>query len=135
MSNTREIEEIWTLLAGKRRDFVESFYSQLFQRFPDYQQYFPKHMDAQMELMMELVGSIARFSNHIDLIRPYLLQVGAAHKDMVLLKREDLCNFRDVFIDTAAIICGEHWEERHAKAFRDAFDDTIIPIIFEGMRS
>jgi len=125
---------MWDLLAGRRRQFVESFYHDLFGRFPDYRQYFPDHMDAQMERMMDLIGAVARFSNHIDLVRPYLLRVGAAHK-MVSLKMEDLCNFRDVFIDTTAASCGEFWEERHAKAFREAFDDTIIPIVYEGLRN
>lgn len=86
-----------------------------------------------MERMMDLISAIARFSDHVDIVRPYLLKVGAAHK-MVPLKTQDLCNFRDVFIDTAATTCGARWEERHAQAFQEAFDDTIIPIVYEGLR-
>lgn len=132
MRKVDPIEEVWDLLAGQRRRFIESFYDNLFERFPRYRQYFPEHMDAQMERMMDLIGSVARFSTHIDLVRPYLLKVGAAHKH-VPLHLEDLRNFRDVFIDTAAA-CVDDWQERHAQAFRDAFDDTIIPIVYEGLR-
>lgn len=128
------IKEVWVLLAGRQKQFVEAFYGNLFHQFPDYEQYFPEHMDTQMERMVELIGAIAHISNQINLIRPYLLQVGAAHKDLALLKHEDLCNFRDVFIATAAIVCAENWEERHTLAFQAAFDETIIPIIYEGLR-
>ncbi len=134
MSDVNSIKEVWDLLAGRRRQFIETFYANLFNQFPDYQQYFPEHMDAQMERMMELISSVVHISDQINHIRPYLLQVGAAHKEIVLLKKEDLCNFRDVFIETAATTCGESWEDRHAKAFQAAFDDTIIPIVYEGLR-
>lgn len=133
-SETKPIKEVWDLLAGRRRQFVESFYANLFHQFPDYEQYFPEHMDAQMERMMDLIGSVAFLSDQINLIRPYLLQVGAAHKDILRLEMEDLCNFRDVFIETAADVCSESWQDRHALAFQAAFDDTIIPIIYEGLR-
>ena len=132
MNHDNPIEEVWNLLAGQRKRLVESFYDNLFIRFPHYHQYFPEHMEPQTERMMDLVGSVARFSNQINLIRPYLLKVGESHKT-IQLKLEDLCNFRDVFIDTVAETCGASWEERHAEAFREAFDDTIIPIVHEGL--
>ena len=134
MLDVDTIEEVWDLLAQSRKQFIESFYANFFDQFPDYKQYFPDCMDQQMERMMDLVSSLARFSNHIDLIRPYLLEVGDAHKEMVLLTKQDLCNFRDVFIKTAAETCGSDWEERHSIALHDAFDETIIPIVHEGMR-
>lgn len=134
VSEANPIEEVWGQLAGRQKQFVEAFYGNLFHQFPDYEKYFPEHMDAQMERMVELISSITHISNQINLIRPYLLQVGAAHKDLALLRYEDLCNFRDVFIATAAIVCAESWEERHALAFQAAFDDTIIPIVYEGLR-
>ena len=134
MYDDNPIEQVWNLLAGRRKQLVESFYDNLFIRFPHYRQHFPEHMDPQMERMMDLIGSVARFSDHISLIRPYLLKVGEAHK-AINLELEDLRNFRDVFIDTVAQTCGASWEEQHAKAFREAFDDTIIPIVYEGLRS
>jgi hemoglobin-like flavoprotein len=135
MSEINQMEEVWDLLAGRRRQFIESFYSNLFDQFPDYKQYFPENMDAQMERMMELISAVVRVSHRIPLIRSYLMQVGAAHKDIVKLKKEDLYNFSDVFIITAASTCGDSWEDRHEKAFRAAFDDTIIPIIYDGLNS
>ena len=129
------MKDIWDLLAGRRRQFIETFYANLFSQFPDYEQYFPENMDAQMERMLDLISSVILISDRIPLIRPYLMQVGAAHKDIVTLKKKDLCNFRDVFIETAAITCGDSWEERHAIAFHKVFDDTIIPIIYDGLKS
>lgn len=135
IADANPIKEVWDLLGARQKQFVESFYGNLFHQFPDYEKHFPQHMNEQTERMMELVGSVAQFSNCMDLIRPYLLKVGAAHKEMEALTVEDLRNFRDVFIATAASVCGNNWEEQHTLAFREVFDDAIIPIIDEGIRS
>ena len=126
------IGNVWRSLAGQRIQMVESFYRKLFERFPQYREMFPAEMDPQMERMVEMFTTVASFSTHIDLVRPYLLRVGEAHAKMDLTS-EDLGNFRDVFLETLSDIRPAGWNEAHAAAWRTAFDDVIIPIIEEGM--
>ena len=131
MSN-QALAEVWNSLAGQRVQMVKVFYDNLFTRYPHYQKLFPQNIDHQMDLMVETMSTVINFSDQINLIRPYLLRVGVAHKHHNLHK-DDFRNFAAVFIDTLEQICSDMWEERHRKAFEDIFDDLILPIIEEGL--
>ncbi len=52
--------------------------------------------------MVEMISAVTRFSDHIDLVRPYLLRVSRAHQPYQL-GRQDLNDFKRAFIDTIAI--------------------------------
>ena len=74
------IKQTWHELAGRRNTFVEGFYDRLFERHPAYREKFPDDMSAQMEHMVEMVSSVARYCDHMGLIEPYLRTVGYAHR-------------------------------------------------------
>ena len=126
------IEETWDSLAGRRREIVESFYEHLFDQHPKYREMFPDSLDHQMEKMVEMLSAVARFSDHIDLIRPYLLRIAEAHKELGI-DAEDVANFRNAMIETLAEKSGPDWNQAHTEAFAAAFDNTIIPLFEEGL--
>lgn len=126
------IQQTWDSLAGRRIVFVDAFYSRLFEEYPEYRKLFPESMTPQKEKMVEMISSVARFADHIDLIRTYLLEVGAAHH-RTGIAAGDIRNFTEVFLDSLAEACGESWESRHEKAWREAFEDVIVPIFDEGL--
>jgi hemoglobin-like flavoprotein len=126
------IEQTWDSLAGRRVIFVERFYSRLFESYPEYRKLFPESMNPQKEKMVEMISSIARFADHIDLIRVYLLNIGAAHRH-IGISGEHIENFKEVFLDSLAETCGESWGPKHETAWRAVFDDVIIPIFEEGL--
>jgi hemoglobin-like flavoprotein len=95
------IKQDWDALAGKRMQFAHGFYERLFARHPQYQAMFPSSMDTQMEKMVEMFSSIARFADHSDLIRPYLVSVGYAHRRLGI-GAADVENFKEAFIATLA---------------------------------
>lgn len=125
-------EKIWDALAGRRIELVRTFYERLFERYPEYRTLFPESMDQQMEKMVEILSAIVRFSDHIDLIRPYLLNAARAHKSLGI-DAEDLRKFTDVLIEAVGEACPERWSEESAQAWRQSLDDVVIPIFEEGL--
>jgi len=128
------IRDDWNALAGQRAAFTRRFYKRLFERHPDYQAKFPPSMDAQSERMVEMLSGVVRFADHADVVRPYLEDVGHAHRH-VGIGHDDVQNFVTVFIETLSEICGDGWDERHAEAWRLAFDDLIVPLFEDGLGS
>lgn len=126
------IREDWEALAGRRGQFAKQFYAEFFERFPEYRDLFPAEMDAQMERMVEMFSSIARFADRTDLIQPYLLQVGFAHRRFGI-RLSDAENFKNVFIETLGRVLGDDWDGRHESAWQHAFDDMLIPMFDEGL--
>lgn len=130
--NMDAIREDWEALAGKRMQFTHAFYENLFERHPRYRELFPSSMDAQMEKMVEMFSSLARFADHSDLIRPYLVSVGLAHRHTGI-GADDVGNFKEAFIETLAHLRAEHWDAGHERAWREAFDEMLIPLFEEGL--
>jgi len=126
------IQQTWDALAGRRSLLVDNFYSRLFELYPEYQKLFPESMTPQKDRMVETIGSVARFANHIDLIRAYVLDIGAAHR-RIGISTQHVENFKEVLLNSLAVTCGESWEPRHEKAWREAFEDVIIPSFEEGL--
>ena len=128
------IKQDWEALAGKRMQFTHGFYERLFARHEQYRNLFPQGMDTQMERMVEMFSSIARFADHTDLIRPYLVSVGYAHRRLGI-GASDVENFKEVFIETLAHLREEAWNETHEKAWHEVFDDMIVPMFDEGLET
>jgi len=126
------IRDDWNALAGQRAAFTRRFYKRLFERHPDYQAKFPPSMDAQSERMVEMLSGVVRFADHADVVRPYLEDVGHAHR-RVGIGHQDVQNFTAVFIETLAEICGASFDTRHTEAWRLAFDDLIVPLFEDGL--
>lgn len=126
------IAQDWDALAGRRAEFTRSFYASFFERYSEYRSLFPPTMDAQMERMVELFSTMARFANQADVVAPYLKQVGFAHRNFGI-RLGDAERFRDVFIDTLADMLAATWNEEHSAAWRAAFDDMLLPMFDEGL--
>ncbi len=128
------IRRDWEALAGKRMQFTHDFYERLFDRHPQYRDLFPKSMDAQMERMVEMFSSVVRFADHSDLIRPYLVNVGFAHRRMGI-DAADMENFKETFLDTLAHLRKAQWSAQNDTAWRQAFDDMILPLFEQGLET
>lgn len=128
------IAESWAALAGQRVELVRAFYERLFERFPKYRAMFPEKLDPQADRMVEMFSTVARYADHVDFVRPYLLEVSYAHRHLGL-HEEDLRNFEDVFIETLAEKGAAFWTEEYTAAWREAFDDMIVPILAERLRA
>ena len=128
------IKQDWEALAGKRMQFTHGFYERLFARNARYRDLFPEGMDAQMEKMVEMFSSIARFADHTDLIRPYLVSVGYAHRRLGI-GAADVENFKEAFIETLAHLREGAWNETHEKAWHEVFDDMVVPMFDEGLET
>ena len=121
------IQHDWQALAGRRMQFAHAFYERLFERHPRYRGMFPESLDSQMEKMVEMFSGIARFSDHTDLVRPYLTSVGYAHRRLGI-HEQDVENFKQAFVETLAELRGD-------KAWNTAFDDMIVPMFDEGLET
>ena len=128
------LQKDWEALAGRRTEFTRDFYSRFFERYPQYRDMFPQDMDAQMEKMVEMFSSISRFADHIDMIRPYLVNVGFVHRRLGI-GAEDVENFKNVFIETLGELCAPWWDEEHDAAWHQAFEDLIVPMFDEGLET
>ena len=128
------IRQDWQALAGKRMQFTHAFYENLFRQHPQYRALFPEAMDTQMERMVEMFSSIARFADHVDVIRPYLANVGYAHRAMGI-SAEDVSNFVSVFLDSLGEFRGPAWNDEHQSAWSEAFQNMIVPLFDEGLET
>lgn len=134
MSDLQPFSALWDSIAGRRVEVVRYFYDQLFETHPEYKRLFPEQMDHQMEKMVEMISAVARFSNRIDLIQPYLMQISRTHQTYNL-SSQDLNNFKRVFIDAIAASLPEQWNKQTEDSLNCAFDDTLIPIFEEGLQA
>ena len=130
--NKQVIEELWDSLAGERVQLIGAFYERLFDRYPQYRELFPDKMDHQKDKMVEMLSALARFSDHIDMIRPYMTRIAEVHRSLGL-HPQDLRNFQAVLIETLEQQSGSRWRPEHGVAFKEAFDTSIIPLFEDGM--
>jgi len=130
--NTEIIRESWSALAGHRREFIEAFYARLFERYPQYRGLFPENMNAQLERMIEMLSSLAEFAEHAHLLEPHLRKVGFAHRKTGI-HASDVENFKDTFLDTLATFAATGDADTQRRAWREAFDEVIIPLFDEGL--
>ena len=69
--DTEIIKTSWDGMAGRRLEFVQAFYDRLFERHPHYRELFPESMHAQLERMIEMMGTLAQFADRLPLLQPY----------------------------------------------------------------
>ncbi len=130
--DTTSIKQVWVAMAGQRVPLVEAFYSRLFERHPQYRKLFPQTLAPQTEKMVEMFSSVAGFADQTDLVRPYLLRVGQAHRRLGITVA-DVENFKESFLETLAEMYPGSWEPRHESAWRKAFDEVILPLFNQGL--
>lgn len=132
--NEQRIGEVWDSFHGKHYEVIEHFYQRFFERFPNYRKFFPESMDAQMKKMVRTIGLVARVADSTSVVEPHIERVGDHHKPYALQK-EDLENFKDVFIEVLGEEYGEAWSAEHGRAWHQAFDEVIIPSMMKGLGS
>lgn len=130
--NSEIIRASWRELTGQRREFIDTFYTRLFERYPDYRDLFPPHMNVQLEHMIEMISTLAQFADHTHLLEPYLGKVGFAHRGTGI-HADDVENFKEVFLDTLAAFSTADDVDSRCRAWREVFDDVIIPLFDEGL--
>ena len=131
--NTELIAQTWQALGDRQAQFIEAFYDRFFERFPGYRKLFPHELrTAHLEKMVLTLALLADLSDDRPAIAPRLHNLGAAHKPFDLELR-DFNNFKAVFIEVLGPQLGKHWTTAAAKAWNDAFDAVLIPLLREGM--
>lgn len=130
--HTDIIKTSWNELAGRRLAFIEAFYDRLFERYPRYRELFPGQMDAQHERMIEMIGTLAQFVDHIPPLEPYLSNVGFQHR-RTGIRAADVENFKNVFLETLAGFPTAIDPDAQRAAWQTAFDEVIIPLFDQGL--
>ena len=129
--NTELIADTWGAIEDPMA-FVESFYARFFERFPGYRPLFPKQLDpGHLEKMVQTMALVARMSEDRSLVAPHVHKVGAAHRPYAL-GPQDLANFEAAFIEMLGERLGPRWSPAAARAWKQAFDEVIIPLMREG---
>ena len=128
---TELIAETWGAIDDPMA-FVESFYARFFERFPAYRRLFPQQLDPKhLEKMVQTMALVTRLSEDRGTIAPHVHKLGAAHKPYALGPK-DLGNFKAVFIETLGGRLGASWSPEAAKAWDQAFEEVILPLMQEG---
>lgn len=129
---TEIIAETWDALGPNQTEFIEAFYQRFFERFPAYRVHFPHKLNAKhLEKMVQTMALMAHLSDDRGVITPHMHKVGAAHKPYDL-KPRDMENFKAVFLETLEERLGDRWVSDAARAWADAFDQVLIPLMREG---
>jgi hemoglobin-like flavoprotein len=126
------IGQTWDSITDKHRDLVVAFYDRFFERFPHYREFFPKSMDHQMRKMVNTMAMVARLADSCDMVEPHMTRLGEAHRDYHL-EKEDLDNFKSVFLEVLAEYLGDRWEGECCDSWTEAFDKIIEPYMLKGM--
>lgn len=131
--NTALIEQTWQILGDRQGQFVEDFYQRFFERFPGYRKLFPRKLQpADLEKMLFTAALLADLADDRADIAPRLHKLGAAHKPRAL-DGHDFGNFKEVFIEVLGPQLGAHWTPAAEKAWNEAFDDVVIPLMRQGL--
>ena len=132
---TELIAETWGALGADQQAFIEAFYARFFERFPDYRPLFPKELNpAHLAKMVQTMALLAHLSEERGVISPHMHRVGFAHRPYDL-SAEDLANFKTTFVGLLGERLGAGWSDAAAAAWMQAFDEVLIPLLSEGMRS
>lgn len=130
---TELIAATWEALGEGQREFVEAFYQRFFDRFPDYRPLFPLELDERhLEKMVQTMALVANLSDDRSSIAPHMHRVGHAHRAYGLTAR-DFDNFKRTFLELLADRLGKQWSTEAEKAWTDAFDAVLVPLMREGL--
>jgi len=131
--NTEIIAETWQALGNRQSEFVEAFYERFFERFPGYRPLFPRPLHREhLDKMVQTMALMAHLSEDKSIIAPHLHKLGAEHKPYDL-KPHDFDNFKEVFLEVLGEHLGERWQPAVNKAWSEAFDRVLVPLMREGM--
>lgn len=130
--NTELIAKTWDALHADHLGLIESFYARFFERFPNYRSLFPAQMDHHMRRMVDTMAMVSRLADHSDVIESRMVHVGERHGHYGL-GREDLDNFRDVFIEVIEEHCAGQWDGDCRAAWKEAFDRAVLPLVMRGL--
>jgi hemoglobin-like flavoprotein len=130
--NTELLAKTWDSLHANHLDLIQSFYLRFFERFPNYRSLFPSEMDNHMRRMVDTMAMVSRLADHNDVIESRMLNVGDRHRHYGLA-REDLDNFRDVFIEVLEENCRGQWNADCRDAWKEAFDSAVLPLVMRGL--
>lgn len=129
--NTELIAQTWGAIEDPVA-FVRDFYARFFERFPGYRALFPQQLDPKhLDKMVQTMALVARMSEDRRVIAPHVHKLGAAHKPYALAPK-DLANFKAVFVEMLGQRLGAGWSPAAAKAWDQAFEEVIIPLMREG---
>jgi molybdopterin-binding protein len=130
---TQVIGQSWDQLSDKQQEVIRTFYTRLLETYPKYKPLFPQSI-AEMEKLMRKVGRtialLARVSEDTEVLHPHMLKLGDKHRRLNL-KKEDLLNFKTVFID----VLREYCDSDCVDMWNRAFDDHVIPYMVQGLES
>jgi hemoglobin-like flavoprotein len=132
--NTELIAQTWQALGERQAKFVAAFYERFFERFPGYRRFFPRELgEAHLQKMVATVALLADLAEDTGDVAPRLHRLGAAHRPFELAPR-DFGNFKAVFIEVLREHSGS-WSPEAAKAWSDAFEEVLFPLMREGVRA
>jgi hemoglobin-like flavoprotein len=130
---TELIAETWEALGAAQREFVEAFYHRFFERYPDYRPLFPLELNPRhLEKMVQTMALVANLSDDRGSIAPHMHKVGEAHKAYGLGAR-DFDNFKGTFLELLGERLGQRWTTEAERAWNDAFDQVLVPLMREGL--
>ena len=130
--DTQSLNEVWLELTDHRPQLIEAFYTRLFERHPEYRELFPDPSGAPTDQMVDMFSGVAGFSQYTGLLRPHLRRTGVAHRRFGITQG-DVKNFMETFLSVLAEIYPGTWEPRHESAWREAFEEVIIPCFSAGL--
>ncbi len=131
--NTELIGQTWDKLADRQKELGRTFFTQLFEQFPQYKPLFSETLDRQLDKIIETMAMVARIANDTEVLHPKMIKLGMKHSQFKLNK-EDLQNFKQVFLDVLTSFCLETWTEERRQAWEEVFDQRIIPYMVEGLK-
>ncbi len=129
--DTELIGKSWDALGEKQREFINTFYHRFLEKYPQYKPLFPSSRDAMDKLMDKVVRTmalVARIAGDTEILHPQLMKLGQKHRRLNLSK-EDLENFKEIFLETLSDFC----EEKCMTVWAQAFDEYIIPYMVYGL--
>jgi len=94
----RLVQKCWFALSNHATSITTDFYSELFERYPEYQKYFRSDISAQQEKLMKMINIIINGVEVWEKIEPEIYKLGQYHSQIGHFTAEDFHHVSETLI-------------------------------------
>jgi len=97
-ADVRLVQKCWFALSNHAERITSEFYTELFERYPEYRKFFRSDMKIQREKLMKMINIIINGIGIWEKIEPEIIKLGKYHAAIADFSAEDYHNVSETLI-------------------------------------
>jgi len=97
-ADIRLVQKCWFTMSNHASSITSEFYRELFERYPEYRQYFRNDLKVQQEKLMRMINIIINGIDIWEKLEPEIIKLGKYHAAIAGFTAEDYHNVSETFI-------------------------------------